>query len=112
MARETVAALRAQLDAMTARALRAEKQIDQLTAALVKVTAPRPATKHTPREGIPDVERRAVERAERSVRTGANEAFVTRAKKDLEGKGFTSKDAEKEARRLLAEATDMQSPTG
>lgn len=112
MARETVAGLRVQLDAMTARATRAEKQVDELTKALVKVSTPIAPPKRNPRQGTPDVEGQAVERAERTVKNKAGEAFLARATKDLEGKGYSQREAAREAKKLLAEAMDMQSPSG
>ena len=103
MPRKSIAALEAQLEAMAARALRAEKQVDDLTKALVKATAPRPTpAPKKPRDTI-DVERVAVDRAERNVKQKAFEATVARAKKDLMGKGHSERAAEKEARRLVNE---------
>jgi hypothetical protein len=103
VSRETVAGLRAQLEAMTARATRAEKQVDDLTKALVRATAPqKPTAPKKPRD-TPDVERTAFDRAERSVKRLAFEATVARAKKDLVSKGHSERAAEKEARRLVNE---------
>lgn len=110
MPRETVAGLQAKLEAMTARAVRAEKQVDELTKALVKVSAPAAPVKHKPRQGVPDVEGQAVQRAERNVRKQAFEATVARAKKDLLGKGLSERNADKEARRLVNEL--MESDMG
>lgn len=121
MARETVASVRAELqrhltlaeDALKVwqqRAIRAERQVDELTKALVKLSTPPAAPKHTPRQGVPDVEGQAQARAERSVKMRARDAYMARAKKDLEGRGYSAQKAAKEAARLADEA--FSSETG
>lgn len=103
MSRPTVASLTAERDAWKARALRAEKQVDLLM-------APKPVPKHTPRQGVPDVEGQAQARAERSVKMRARDAYMKRVQKDLEGRGYSMAKAALEAGRLADEA--FSSETG
>lgn len=123
MPRETVASVRAELQRHLAlaeealkvwqqRAIRAERQVDDLTKALVKVSTPAAAPKHKPRQGVPDVEGQAVQRAERTVKAKAAEAFLERATKDFTSKGYPAREAAREAKKMLDEAMGMQTPAG